>query len=652
MSEAVDASAQRVLDLLRELNDAGEHERIEAKTASEVGKSVLETVCAFSNEPGLDGGNLLLGVARGETGDLFDDSSYEVMGVPDPEKVSSDLASQCASAFNRTLRPRIEPVPIGGKTVLRVRVFEASPGEKPVFLTRYGLPRGAFRRIGASDQRCTEDDLQILYDARGRSPYDADVVLDAALQHLDAEAIEEYRQIRREVAPEAEELRSSDEELLQGLNCAREIDGTLRPTVAGLLLFGSALALRRFFGLMRVDYIRVPGREWIPDPEHRYDSVTIRAPLIRAVRRAEAAVLDDLPKAFQLPEGSLQRRDVSPLPREVLREAIVNSVMHRDYRVHGAVQIIRYSNRIEILNPGYSLKSPERLGEPGSEARNPTIAAVFHDTNLAETKGTGVRVMRRLMKEAELVPPTFESSRKDNQFTARLLLHHFLGEDDLAWLEALGEPSLNAEEKLVLVFVREVGAVDNSTFRDLTGVETLRASAGLRHLVDLGLLEKKGQSTATYYVPGERLRASEEAVGTLEPSMAAVKPSMVAGEPDMVEQQPDMVRGKPAMVDLEATTLPIPPRQALYVALPEDLRLLVDGIGRHADEATMRQVIGWLCSWRSFPAEELATLVRRNPDYLKTRYLKPMVRSAELQYTIPDMPKHPNQAYRAPEPAE
>ncbi len=637
MSEAVDASAQRVLDLLRELNDAGEHERIEAKTASEVGKSVLETVCAFSNEPGLDGGNLLLGVARGETGDLFDDSSYEVMGVPDPEKVSSDLASQCASAFNRTLRPRIEPVPIGGKTVLRVRVFEASPGEKPVFLTRYGLPRGAFRRIGASDQRCTEDDLQILYDARGRSPYDADVVFDAALQHLDAEAIEEYRQIRREVAPEAEELRSSDEELLQGLNCAREIDGTLRPTVAGLLLFGSALALRRFFGLMRVDYIRVPGREWIPDPEHRYDSVTIRAPLIRAVRRAEAAVLDDLPKAFQLPEGSLQRRDVSPLPRKVLREAIVNSVMHRDYRVHGAVQIIRYSNRIEILNPGYSLKSPERLGEPGSEARNPTIAAVFHDTNLAETKGTGVRVMRRLMKEAELVPPTFESSRKDNQFTARLLLHHFLGEDDLAWLEALGEPTLNAEEKLVLVFVREVGAVDNSTFRDLTGVETLRASAALRHLVDLGLLEKKGQSTATHYVPTASFSITPPA-----PS----KSDMVAAKPDMVRGKPTMVRGKPTMVDGNRTMESAELRQALYPTLPEDLRRWVDGIGPHADEAAMRGVIARLCGWRAITAEALASLLNRNVHYLRRRYLAPMMRDGELAYTIPDMPKHPDQAYR------
>lgn len=119
---------------------------------------------------------------------------------------------------------------------------------------------------------------------------------------------------------------------------------------------------------------------------------------------------------------------------KALREAIVNALMHRSYREHRPTQIIRYDNRIEITNPGFSLKSEEKLGQPGSETRNPFIAAVFHDTNLAETKGSGIRAMRRLMEKAHLVPPTFESSRDNNEFTSRLLLHHFLDANDLEWL--------------------------------------------------------------------------------------------------------------------------------------------------------------------------------------------------------------------------
>ncbi|MGI8549046.1 MAG: ATP-binding protein [Gemmatimonadaceae bacterium] len=642
---------QKVAELLTELSVHGEHSRIEAKAASEIGRSVLETVCAFTNEPGLDGGHLLLGVAQADIGDLFDPPAYKPSGIANAENVADDLASQCASAFNRPLRPQITPVSIEGRTVLHVRVFEAAPGEKPVFLKGRGLPGGAFRRIGATDQTCTEDDLQVLYEARRRSPYDADLCGGARWSDIDVDAIEEYRAMRREVSPGAEELRYGDEDLLRSLNCASDADGEVRPTVAGILLFGTTLALRRFYGMMRIDYIRVQGNEWVPDPDNRYTTIDIRGPLIRAVRRAETAVVDDLPKAFSLPEGSLQRRDIPSLPRQVLREALVNAVMHRDYRVHGAVQIIRYSNRIEIQNPGYSLKSPDRLGEPGSEARNPTIAAVFHETNLAETKGTGIRAMRRLMREAELVPPTFESDRKANRFTARLLLHHFLGEEDLQWLDGLGVPGLSQEEKLVLMFVREVGAVDNATYRDLTAAETLKASSGLRHLCELGLLEKRGQSSATYYVPADQFlgRAGAPLAGQrAESSMAGGKPDMGLPEPDMVSAQPTMLRpdrgatagGPDAGAELDR-------RDDLKVQLPDTLLLALAGVGPHADEATMRHLLGRLCSHRAYSAEELARLLGRNPRYLKAKYLSEMLRAGELRYTIPDMPKHPNQAYEA-----
>lgn len=79
------AAEEMVRELLRTLNELGEHERIEAKTASDVGRSVLETVCAFANEPGLGGGDILLGVAHGGVGHLFERGGYDVVGVPDPE---------------------------------------------------------------------------------------------------------------------------------------------------------------------------------------------------------------------------------------------------------------------------------------------------------------------------------------------------------------------------------------------------------------------------------------------------------------------------------------------------------------------------------------------------------------------------------------
>jgi ATP-dependent DNA helicase RecG len=127
--------------------------------------------------------------------------------------------------------------------------------------------------------------------------------------------------------------------------------------------------------------------------------------LFRLIRRAQAAILDDLPKAFGLAEGELQRRDSPLVPQRVIREAVVNALMHRSYRLQAPVQIIRYSNRLEIRNPGFSLKSQDHLGEPGSVPRNPKVAAALYDTRFAETKGSGVRVMREMCERAGLAPP-------------------------------------------------------------------------------------------------------------------------------------------------------------------------------------------------------------------------------------------------------
>src|SRR5690606_3892732 len=123
------------------------------------------------------------------------------------------------------------------------------------------------------------------------------------------------------------------------------------------------------------------------------------------------------------------------------------------------------------INPGFSLKPEDHLGEPGSEQRNPFIAAIFHETNLAETKGSGIRTMRKLMDQAGMAPPTYESNHSSNQFTARLLLHHFLSEEDLRWLQQFKQFDLSENQKKALIFVREVGAIDNATFRQLGGLD-------------------------------------------------------------------------------------------------------------------------------------------------------------------------------------
>ena len=127
---------------------------------------------------------------------------------------------------------------------------------------------------------------------------------------------------------------------------------------------------------------------------------------------------------------------------------------------------------------------------------------------LAETKGTGIRTMRRLMKEAGFAPPLFHSDRANDLFTTTLRLYHFLATDDLEWLRSLDCDDLTDSQKYALTIVRDTGMIDNSLYRQNSDCDTLRASRELKKLCDLGLLTMRNRGPATFYVPGPNLKES------------------------------------------------------------------------------------------------------------------------------------------------
>ena len=625
-------------DLLDELNASDESPRIEAKRARELGKSVLETLIAFANEPGLGGGCLLLGVewsinAKGDT-------VYRPEGVPDPDKLQQDLATQCVSMLSFPLRPEIAVERIDGKTLVVVQVAEIDHGHKPVYLKATGLPRGAFRRIGSTDQRCTDEDLWVLRgDTRPRTGPDQGILTDARRDDFDPAALAEYRRARARLNPSAEELSYSDDDLLEALGAVRRVAGQPQPTLAGILLFGKSMALRRLLPMVKIDYIRVAGVEWMEDPHQRFQSIEIRKPLLLALPLAEASIIDELPKGFHLPEGELHSIQEPIVPRQVIREALANAVMHRSYSLHSPIQIIRYSNRIEVRNVGHSLKPVAELGIPGSRLRNPTLAAVLHDLNLAEAKGTGIRTMRRLAAEAGLTLPEFHSSRESDEFRVTLFLHNLLTEDDHAWLRTLTTEALDADEVKVLIYVRATGAVDNTACRDFSGLDTLTASRVLRRLRDRGLLEKHGAGNRTYYT----LRAP--APMPPPPAKPALGPGQGAGKASMPAIEacnPDM-EGLGAGIEGFSGNLPL---TRLLQRLPPQLATQITAQrGKRQSKDKLRALLLQLCTQGFMTLHELEVLLDKHRNYLMIDYIRPLVRAGQLKLRYPESAKHPHQAY-------
>jgi len=642
-------------ELLTELNTLDEHLTIEAKTASDVGTSLMATVCAFANEPHLGGGYILLGVAPAS--DSFC-PAYDAVGVSNPDQLQQEIATQCASMFNIPIRPQIVSERIGDKTLITVFVPEASAHEKPIHFRNQSLPRSARRRIGSTDQKCTDDDMVLFYEDRRGETYDEQFVADAAMDDFDEEAIELYRRLRSDVNSQAEELTWSRDELLEALCAVKRRNGVLKPTVAGVLLFGSSKALRRLFPMLRIDYIRVPGVQWVKDPDRRFDTVEIRAPLLRAFQRVRSAILDDLPKAFSLPAGEVQGKEIPVLPDRVIREVVANAVMHRDYRVHGSIQIIRYSNRLEVRNPGYSIKAEERLGQPGSETRNPKIAAVLHDVNFAETKGSGIRVMRELMDEQGLSSPALQSDRTGNSFLAMLLFHHFLSQEDVVWLKSFEQHNLTEDEMKAMISAREVGALDNSTYRTINReIDTLSASKHLRKLCDCGLLVKKGNGPATYYEPTEQALENwlPGTVNEVNSSLLDGKKQELDGKKQELDGKKQELDGKKQELDGKKQELDGKKQEldgkkqeldGKKQELPGDLAERIAAQGKKGDKAEILNLVVELLTVREMSTFELAKYLDRAIEYIRRTYIKPLVEEGRIQSSNPENPTDPGLKYR------
>lgn len=602
-------------DLWERLIVGDESTAIEVKRGSDVGKSVLESISAFANEPDNGGGYFVLGVVRDEDR-LFPE--YHIVGVDDVDKVQTMLATVCRDSIQPPLRPTIWTETRKGKTVVIAYIAEAQPHEKPIFVKSRGIMNGSFRRIGSTDQKCTDEDLAFLIQSRGHQSFDKTILPNTSLADFEPRAVQEYRNLRAKVSPTASELSYSDEELLDAIGAVEMHDGLRCATVAGLLLFGKQTVLRKHFPMTRVDYIRVPGREWLPD--ERVD-LEMREALILLIPRLINQIMEDLPKALAFSETSPLREDLPLIPYRAIREAVVNALMHRNYRADRTTMVIKYSNRIEIHNPGYSLIAEDKLGEPhATQSRNPRIADVLHDLNLAETKGTGIRKIRELMEQANLTLPLFDSDRAKDGFTASLFTVHFLGQSEIDWLTNFKDCDLKDEEVRALVFLRLIGHVDNSLFRSLNpGMDTLEASRALQRLRDLELISSQSKGAGTFYVAGTRMLLAE------------------GGTPRISEANPTY---KSLSVGLNPTD------KAIVPGLPIHIAETIAGIGHRATPDEIKYVVKKLCRWRALQVTEIAVILNRSRRHIQENYLRPMIRAGELRYTYPDNPPHPQQAYK------
>ena len=429
---------------------------------------LAETLVAFANA---GGGTLLVGV---------DPRTGKPAGLDDPES-AMDRALQAALA---TDPPLIIPLPeLAERDGEPLLVVTVPPGLPNVYSYRGKyLVREETRNLPLTPRQ-----LRRLMMERGAVSFEALVPEGARLDDVDWERAESY------LAGLGRLPSDSPEEALLKRGCLSERDGQLLPTYAGLLLFGrepqrwvrsSVILVVRYAGTTM-------GDTFVRDE--------IQGTLPEQIRRAETFVVDNMRRGVRL--LGLERIEETEYPVEAIREAIVNAIAHRDYRIGGdEIRVMMFGDRIEFYSPG-RLPGHITVDNLVEErfSRNEIIVQILSDLGFIERLGYGIDRMIRLMTRAGLAPPRFEETTAG--FLVTLAGHgaSLIGEqaDVLRWRQA----GLNERQEQALAHLMEAGRITNRDYQQLcpdVSAETIRRD--LADLVSKGLLLKIGEKRATYYI--------------------------------------------------------------------------------------------------------------------------------------------------------
>lgn len=395
-----------IIDRLRKQGtDDGEVEVKES--ALKLSSDVWETVSAFANTTG---GTIILG--------LSERNGFVPVAGFDADRIRDAFVSGMGDggSAGKLVNPpkyNVERAELEGVVVLVIKVHELDPTSKPCYLVDRGPAKGAYKRVDDKDVLLSTNELFSISTATRVDNFDRATVEGASESDFNSALIQRTFDRAYDLAPRAMKDTDNDWERLERLNF---IDEKGRITKAGLLAAGSYP--QQFFPRLVVDVAVHPGLEkGTPGAPRFTDRTVCEGTVGEMVSDAVAAVAKNL-RRRSLVVGA-GRIDELEIPEEVIREAIANALIHRDYspRYDGqAVAVDIFDDRIEILNPGglYGTKTRENLADGASCCRNATLMKLMSLVPMpagagspAEGNGSGVPMMIRECEQHGIKAPEF-----------------------------------------------------------------------------------------------------------------------------------------------------------------------------------------------------------------------------------------------------
>ncbi|MBW2109593.1 MAG: putative DNA binding domain-containing protein, partial [Deltaproteobacteria bacterium] len=373
---------------IAELLKSPEGKTLEFKRDLSSPQSLLKTLVAFSNTAG---GRVVIGV---------EDKTRKPVGVENPLDEEERLCNMIADSIAPRLVPNVELTTVDGKTLLVVEVFLSN--SRPHYLRSQGPDTGVYVRLGSINRQADRELIAELRRSVEGIAFDEMPMPDLSVDDLDIEAAREA----------FGNTRNLNEQALFTLKLLTRHQNKPVPTKGGILLFGRQRTLHfpdawiqcgRFFGTEKIDI---------------FDHADIDTSLPKAVDEVMLFLKKHAYRGADL--SDVRRKDVWSIPLGILREVVINAIVHCDYSQRGApIRIVFLDDRIEVENPGILLPglTIEEMKQGTSRIRNPVIARVFKELHLIEQWGTGVRRIFAEAEELGLPEPKIEEIGMRLRFT-------------------------------------------------------------------------------------------------------------------------------------------------------------------------------------------------------------------------------------------
>lgn len=366
-------------ELLKIIND-GENSQVEFKLGNITSEELAITIISFLN---LQGGIVLLGV----------NDNGGIEGIQDDiDKNMNTISQICQSKVHPPIIPILDIVHVEDKRVICVTLEKGT--QKPYYLIK-NEKIVFYIRVGTTSRLASPEQIAILYANHPFVHHDVIPVNGMTSEYIDERRVRNYFLNIRKLSEKT--YNEQKENLCINSRIMKKVGDSVFCTLAGALLFGNqpgsfvpsaGLGCVAFEGKTK-DY-QMLDKKFYDAPLFSYekDGITMEHGILELSMQFVKSNTKTRTKMV-----GIKREEFPQYPKEVLREAITNALIHRDYSLQGGqIQLLIFSDRIEIHSPGRlpNTLSIDMIKNGASYARNPVLVKFAENFGYVEHLGLGI----------------------------------------------------------------------------------------------------------------------------------------------------------------------------------------------------------------------------------------------------------------------